>query len=230
MKKIIILLLSLFPIITFSSEMGRYHEVIQGESLSKIALEEYGSYNKWPDLHRWNAQISNPDLIYYGEKIFIPTIGNLDNPQLNEKDYDVSVGDTYKSISTEIFGLDKRWKAIAKWNNHRELSGLTTIKFTAPSETASIAASDLEDDEEYASAEDLNKIETEPSPDENADDASASTAGFEPEINDDEYASSKDLEKIEANYEDEDDRVPAKTDGEEEKLEYYEEETLDDEE
>jgi nucleoid-associated protein YgaU len=51
----------------------RIHEVVAGESLSKIALKYYGNGNKYMKIFGANRDIlSNPDLIKPGQKLRIP--------------------------------------------------------------------------------------------------------------------------------------------------------------
>jgi LysM domain-containing protein len=50
------------------------YTVVAGDSLSKIAKHFYRDANKWPRIHEANRdQIKNPDLIYPGQKLRIPT-------------------------------------------------------------------------------------------------------------------------------------------------------------
>jgi nucleoid-associated protein YgaU len=51
----------------------RIHEVVSGESLSKIAQKYYGNGNKYMKIFEANKDIlSNPDLIKPGQKLRIP--------------------------------------------------------------------------------------------------------------------------------------------------------------
>ena len=51
----------------------RIHEVVAGESLSKIAQKYYGNGNKYMKIFEENRDIlSNPDLIKPGQKLRIP--------------------------------------------------------------------------------------------------------------------------------------------------------------
>jgi LysM repeat protein len=53
--------------------LERIHEVVAGESLSKIALKYYGNGNKYMKIFEANRDIlSNPDLIKPGQKLRIP--------------------------------------------------------------------------------------------------------------------------------------------------------------
>jgi nucleoid-associated protein YgaU len=56
-----------------SKPVERIHEVVAGESLSKIAQKYYGNGNKYMKIFEANKDIlSNPDLIKPGQKLRIP--------------------------------------------------------------------------------------------------------------------------------------------------------------
>ena len=49
--------------------------VKQGDSLSRIAKERYGNANQWPKIYEANKDvIKDPDLIYPGQTLKIPTL------------------------------------------------------------------------------------------------------------------------------------------------------------
>lgn len=51
-----------------------FYTVERGDSLSKIAKQHYGDANRWKDLFEANKEvIKNPDLIYPGQQIRVPT-------------------------------------------------------------------------------------------------------------------------------------------------------------
>lgn len=51
----------------------RIHEVVAGDTLSKIAKHFYGDAGKYPKIFEANRdQLSNPDLIKVGQKLKIP--------------------------------------------------------------------------------------------------------------------------------------------------------------
>jgi nucleoid-associated protein YgaU len=59
---------------TMGKAGGRVHVVVSGDSLSKIAEREYGDANLWPRIFEANRDlVKNPDLIYPGQKLTIPT-------------------------------------------------------------------------------------------------------------------------------------------------------------
>lgn len=56
--------------------MYRYHTVVSGDWLSKIAQRYLGNMNRWKEIYRLNkAEIDrrgSPDLIFPGQKFRIP--------------------------------------------------------------------------------------------------------------------------------------------------------------
>ena len=53
----------------------RTYEVKPGDSLSKIAKQEYGDANKWPQIFEANKDIlKDPNKIYPGQKLKIPPL------------------------------------------------------------------------------------------------------------------------------------------------------------
>jgi murein DD-endopeptidase MepM/ murein hydrolase activator NlpD len=56
-----------------AAEVERTYVVKKGDSLSKIAMQFYGSYDRWNDIYEANKdQIKNPDLIYPDQEFVIP--------------------------------------------------------------------------------------------------------------------------------------------------------------
>jgi len=52
---------------------GTTHTVQSGDTLSKIAKHYYGDAGEWRRIYDVNREtISNPDLIYPGQKLYIP--------------------------------------------------------------------------------------------------------------------------------------------------------------
>jgi nucleoid-associated protein YgaU len=51
----------------------QWHEVVAGDTLSKIALKYYGDASLYPTIFEANRdQLKNPDLIKVGQKLRIP--------------------------------------------------------------------------------------------------------------------------------------------------------------
>jgi nucleoid-associated protein YgaU len=56
-----------------SSTATKIYEVKPGDSLSKIAKNEYGNANAWPKIYEANKDIlKDPNKIYPGQKLKIP--------------------------------------------------------------------------------------------------------------------------------------------------------------
>ena len=56
-----------------SSTADRIYEVRSGDSLSKIAKQEYGNANEWRRIFEANKDVlKDPDKIYPGQKLRIP--------------------------------------------------------------------------------------------------------------------------------------------------------------
>ena len=53
---------------------GSDYTVQQGDTLFSIAQQAYGDGNQWPVIAKAN-NIANPNLIYPGQVLYIPTIG-----------------------------------------------------------------------------------------------------------------------------------------------------------
>ncbi len=52
---------------------GRTYTVVSGDSLSKIAKQQYGDASKWHAIYEANRdKIKNPDLIHPGQVLTIP--------------------------------------------------------------------------------------------------------------------------------------------------------------
>jgi nucleoid-associated protein YgaU len=58
-----------------SSTATKTYEVKSGDSLSKIAKQEYGDAGKWPQIFEANKDIlKDPNKIYPGQKLKIPPL------------------------------------------------------------------------------------------------------------------------------------------------------------
>jgi nucleoid-associated protein YgaU len=57
------------------------HVVKRGENLSRIAAEELGDPDRWPEIYRLNRdQIGDPDLVYAGQALRLPVPGPTAHP------------------------------------------------------------------------------------------------------------------------------------------------------
>lgn len=101
---------------------GQYESYVfqKGDTLMKIAFETYGDVFKWKDVYALNKdKISNPNDIAPGmviqvEKPAVPVV-----IERNGDPYLVKVGDTLRTISTDIYGKSSKWKKL--WDNNRQL-------------------------------------------------------------------------------------------------------------
>ena len=56
-----------------TADVERTYTVVAGDTLSKIAKQEYGDASKWKHIYEANKNvIKNPDLIYPGQTFKIP--------------------------------------------------------------------------------------------------------------------------------------------------------------
>lgn len=101
-----------------SANANNQYTVKDGDSLSSIAQEKYGQEDMWLVLAAKN-NIENPDLIFSGTKLNIPskvdaqtTFGNLTSTS-----YQVQSGDTLFDIAQKVYGDGSRWTSIATANN-----------------------------------------------------------------------------------------------------------------
>jgi len=102
--------------------------VIKGQSLWDIAEDNYGSGYNWVDIAKAN-KITNPDLIFKGMRLKIPTIKHkkltkgevikIKTSKIKEKitRYKVNKGDSLSKIALKAYGDVFAWQKIAKVNH-----------------------------------------------------------------------------------------------------------------
>jgi nucleoid-associated protein YgaU len=62
------------PATTKTPVEGQEYTIQPGDTLSRLAGQFYGAVNKWPKIYEANTKtIKNPDYIYIGQKIVIPS-------------------------------------------------------------------------------------------------------------------------------------------------------------
>jgi nucleoid-associated protein YgaU len=96
------------------------YTVRAGDTLMKIAFENYGDLYKWKDIYQQNHDaIKNPNDVPPG------TVLHLDKPSVpvaierNGDQYLIKSGDTLGTISNDVYGTKAKWKKI--WNNNKQL-------------------------------------------------------------------------------------------------------------
>ena len=58
-----------------SAPEAKYYTVVSGDTLSKIAKQQYGDANKYPAIFEANKpMLKSPDLIYPGQMLRIPPL------------------------------------------------------------------------------------------------------------------------------------------------------------
>jgi LysM repeat protein len=104
-------------------ETGKYYIVRRGDTLSRIAVSEYGNGYWWPMIAAANPGIPNPHLIYPGQRLYIPpraeATAELTEPTtapVPGRYYVVRRGDTLSRIAVSAYGDAHRWPEIAAAN------------------------------------------------------------------------------------------------------------------
>jgi nucleoid-associated protein YgaU len=94
------------------------YTVKDGDSLSSIAQQTYGQEAMWLVLATKN-NIENPDLIYSGTKLDMPSKADAQTAfgNLTSTSYQVQSGDTLFDVAQRVYGDGSRWMSIARANN-----------------------------------------------------------------------------------------------------------------
>jgi nucleoid-associated protein YgaU len=100
------------------AEVGRY-VVQKNETLMMISFKIYGDYSKWRRLAKMNKKHVKNGIVRAGVTIKYrkPSEEFVWQPQGNP--YLIKNGDTLGTISNDVYGTQKKWKAI--WENNRPL-------------------------------------------------------------------------------------------------------------
>lgn len=103
---------------TQSTEVGEY-VVQKNETLMMISFKLYGDYSKWRSLAKMNKKHIKNGIVMAGKTIRYnkPSVEFNWQPQGNP--YLIKNGDTLGKISNDVYGTQKKWKAI--WENNRPL-------------------------------------------------------------------------------------------------------------
>ncbi len=106
---------------------GKQYTVGAGDTLWKIAEQQYGSGYNWVDIANANM-IENPNLISAGTKLTIPsatpklkTVASAQDvsygPKISGTTYTVQTGDHLWGVAVRAYGDGFKWSEIAKVNN-----------------------------------------------------------------------------------------------------------------
>lgn len=86
-------------------------QIARGDSLWKLAESHLGSGLLWHELAELNPEISNPDLVYAGQWISVPSTDSRGAKQIT-----VQAGDTLSSVAQAEFGNALAYSCIARAN------------------------------------------------------------------------------------------------------------------
>ena len=101
------------------------YQVKKGDTLMKIAYEQYGDIYRWREIYASNkGSIQDPNHVPPGTVIKLETLGGGRKPgsvaiDHNGEQYLIQSGDTLGTISSSVYGTKEKWKAI--FENNRQL-------------------------------------------------------------------------------------------------------------
>jgi len=95
------------------------YEVKKGDTLMKIAFEQYGDVYRWKEIYNANRDaIKNPSDVPPGTKLTLNGAGMV-AIERNGESYLIKRGDTLGVISNDVYGTTRKWKKL--WENNRQL-------------------------------------------------------------------------------------------------------------
>jgi nucleoid-associated protein YgaU len=98
---------------------GVHYKVKRGDTLMKIAFENYGDLYRWKEIYEANrAQISDPNHVPPGTRLTLNGAGMV-TIERNGDQYLIKHGDTLGVISDSVYGTTQKWKKL--WENNRQL-------------------------------------------------------------------------------------------------------------
>jgi nucleoid-associated protein YgaU len=98
---------------------GARYVVQRGDYLRLISTWSYGTERLWPVIYDSNLRVigANPDLIYPGQVLGIPTVSGRPQPGAPAgRRYTVRAGDTLASIALRVYGDAGRWPQLYRAN------------------------------------------------------------------------------------------------------------------
>ena len=106
------------PAPTGADSNGNY-VVRPGDTLMKIAFENYGDLYKWKDIYEANKdKISNPNAVPPGTQLQLDPSARVTVAHSGSQ-YMIKGGDTLGTISTDVYGTRHKWKRL--WQNNKQL-------------------------------------------------------------------------------------------------------------
>jgi len=101
-----------------SGELTQYR-VKRGDTLMKIAFENYGDLYRWKEILDGNQNtLKDPNELAPGTVLMLSGAGMVTIERNGEK-YLIKTGDTLGLISNEVYGTQAKWKKL--WENNRQM-------------------------------------------------------------------------------------------------------------
>jgi nucleoid-associated protein YgaU len=98
---------------------GVHYKVKKGDTLMKIAFENYGDLYRWKEIYEANrSRIKDPNHVPPGTQLSLNGAGMVTIERDGDK-YMIKHGDTLGVISNDVYGTTKKWKKL--WENNRQL-------------------------------------------------------------------------------------------------------------
>ena len=99
---------------------GVAYTVKNGDTLMKIAFDQYGDIYRWKEIYSLNkGVISDPNHVPPGTKITIAGTGRAPASAHSGEQYLIKTGDTLGTISKTVYGTLDKWKKL--WDNNKQL-------------------------------------------------------------------------------------------------------------
>lgn len=106
------------PANSFASDATQYR-VKKGDTLMKIAFEQYGDLYRWKEIYQANREnIKDPNHVPPGTQLTLNGAGMV-TIERNGESYLIKRGDTLGVISNDVYGTTRKWKKL--WENNRQL-------------------------------------------------------------------------------------------------------------
>ena len=98
---------------------GVHYSVKGGDTLMKIAFENYGDLYRWKEIYEANRdKIQDPNHVPPGTQLTLNGAGMVQIERNGDR-YLIKHGDTLGTISKSVYGTNQKWKKL--WENNRQL-------------------------------------------------------------------------------------------------------------
>lgn len=98
---------------------GVHYSVKRGDTLMKIAFENYGDLYRWREIYEANRSvIQDPNNVPPGTQLTLNGAGMV-QVERNGEQYMIHRGETLGTISKNVYGSARKWKKL--WENNRQL-------------------------------------------------------------------------------------------------------------